>query len=193
MSLLRQPGWLRALEVTAGVLTILLAFVVFAFPGLGVASLVVILAVGLIFLGIRSFFVAGYHRLSPSLRALSVMSGILVLIFAVLVIVLPGYGTLSLVVLLSLGLMLYGFSRMYLAYSLKWRSSGFRAAIATLGVLVVALSAIAVAEPGLALLTLVVVLGVAMLFCGVEEIVFGVDGRTWLGDVVKSAEDDVAV
>ncbi|MGD0638134.1 MAG: hypothetical protein ABSA72_08875, partial [Nitrososphaerales archaeon] len=70
MSLLKQPGWLRGLEVGAGLLSLILAVSVIVFPGLGVATLIVLLAVGLVFAGVRSASVAGYGRLSKSVRAL---------------------------------------------------------------------------------------------------------------------------
>ena len=38
MSLLKQPGWLRGLEVGAGLLSLMLAISVFVFPALGVAT-----------------------------------------------------------------------------------------------------------------------------------------------------------
>jgi hypothetical protein len=43
--------------------------------------------------------------------------------------------------------------------------------------------------PGLALLTLAVILSVALIVSGVEMIISGAIGRTWLGEIVKAATD----
>jgi len=189
MSLLKQPGWLRGLEIGAGLLSLIVAISVFVFPALGVATLVFLLAVGLIFAGARSVSVAGYGRLSKSVRALGAISGALSIVMAVSVIMFPGLALLSLIVLLSFGLVFYGVGRLSLAYSLKATSTGLRAVVAAVGVLDIALSVAVVLLPGVALLSLVVVLGVALFVSGVEMCVSGAVGRTWLGDVAKAAED----
>ena len=189
MSLLKQPGWLRGLEVGAGLLSLIVAMSVFVFPALGVATLIFLLAVGLIFAGARSVSVAGYDRLSKSVRALGVTSGVLSIVMAVSVIAFPGLALLSLIVLLSFGLVFYGVGRLSLAYSLKATSTGLRALVAAVGVLDVMLSVAVVLLPGVALLSLVVILGLALFVAGVEMCVSGAVGRTWLGDVVKAAED----
>jgi len=189
MSLLKQPGWLRGLEIGAGLLSLMLAISVFLFPGLGVATLIFLLAVGLVFAGARSVSVAGYGRLSKSVRALGAITGVLSIVLAVSVITFPGLALLSLVVLLSFGLVSYGVGRLSLAYSLKATSTGLRAMVAGVGVLDIVLSVAVVLLPGVALLSLVVILGLAVFVSGVEMCVSGAVGRTWLGDVVKAAED----
>lgn len=149
MSLLRQPGWLRGLEVGTGILAMALSLLVFAYPGLGVASLVVLLSVALIFVGIRSLTIAGLGRLPSRLRVLSAISGIASLIFAFVVVLLPGYGLLSLIFMLSFGLVLYGASRIALAYALKALPTSMRGMIAAIGVLDIIVSAIVLVFPGL--------------------------------------------
>jgi uncharacterized membrane protein HdeD (DUF308 family) len=189
MSLLKQPGWLRGLEVGAGLLSLMFAMSVFVFPALGVATLVFLLAVGLIFAGVRSVSVAGYGRLSKSMRALGAITGVLAIVLAVSVMTFPGLALLSLITLLSFGLVFYGVGRISLAYSLKATSTWLRGVIAGVGVLDVILSVAVVLLPGVALLSLVVILGLALFVSGVEMCVSGAVGRTWLGDVAKAAED----
>ncbi len=189
MSLLKQPGWLRGLEVGAGLLSLTLAISVFVFPALGVATLVFLLAVGLILVGARSVSVAGYGRLSKSIRALGAITGVLSIVLAVSVMTFPGLALFSLITLLSLGLIFYGIGRVSLAYSLKATSTWLRVAIAAVGILDVILSVAVVLLPGVALLSLAVILGLALFMTGVEMCVSGAVGRTWLGDVAKAAQD----
>jgi uncharacterized membrane protein HdeD (DUF308 family) len=189
MSLLKQPGWLRGLEVGAGLLSLMLAISVFVFPALGVATLIVLLAVGLIFAGARSVSVAGYGRLSKSVRALGAITGVFSIVLAVSVMIFPGLALFSLITLLCFGLIFYGLGRLSLAYSLKATSTGLRGVIAAVGILDVILSVVVVLLPGVALLSLAVILGLALFVSGVEMCVSGAVGRTWLGEVAKAAED----
>jgi uncharacterized membrane protein HdeD (DUF308 family) len=57
------------------------------------------------------------------------------------------------------------------------------------GVLDVILSIAVILLPGLALLTLAVILSAVLLVSGVEMIISGANGRTWLGEIVKAATD----
>jgi hypothetical protein len=43
--------------------------------------------------------------------------------------------------------------------------------------------------PSVALLTLAVILSVVLVVSGVETIISGAIGRTWLGEIVKAATD----
>jgi hypothetical protein len=45
--------------------------------------------------------------------------------------------------------------------------------------------------PGASLLTLVIILAVVLIVSGVEMIVSGAIGRTWLGNVVESIKKEV--
>jgi uncharacterized membrane protein HdeD (DUF308 family) len=190
LNALKQPGWLRGLEIVTGLLAILFGVIVLAFPGLGVATLVVVLSIGLIFAGIRSISIMGFSHLSKGLRMVSAIAGIVSLILAIIVILFPGYGALTLMILLAYGLIVYGFSRIFLAYTLKSADGWLRGVIAAVGVLDIILSVVVIALPDLALLTLTVMLSLVLLVSGVEILVSGVVGRTWLGNIVKVVMDD---
>ena len=105
----------------------------------------------------------------------------------------PGYGVLTLIILVSFGLLVYGFSRIFLAYSLKTQVGYLRGTIVTVGVVDIILSVFVLVLPGLALTTFAVLLAVVLLLSGAEMIVSGAIGRTWLGDLVKVAKDEMGV
>lgn len=189
MNPLRQPGWLRGLEIFTGLSSVVFGILVLAFPGLSVATLVVLLSIGLIFVGIRSISLVGHSHLSKGLRGLSAVAGVVSVIFALEVLIFPGYGALTLIVFLSYGLVVYGFSRIYLAYAAKTTPGWLKALGATVGVLDVILSVVVLALPGLALLTLTVLLSLALLITGAEIFVSGAVGRTWLGNLVKDTSE----
>jgi len=192
-TLLKQPGWLRALEIVTGLLAMVLGVLVFVFPGWGVATLVVLLSIGLFFIGIRSISLLFYSNISRSLRAVSAISGIISLILAVLVLLYPGYGVLGLLVLVSCGLIVYGSGRIFLAYALKRTVGWLRRMGVAVGAVNIILSVFVLVLPGLALTTFAVVLAVVLLLSGAEMIVSGAIGRTWLGDLVKVAKDEMGV
>jgi uncharacterized membrane protein HdeD (DUF308 family) len=179
------------LEIVTGLLAIVFGVLVFVFPGWGVGTLVVLLSVGLFFVGIRSISLLGYSSLPTSLRILSAISGIISMVLAALVALFPGYGALTLLMLVSFGLMIYGFGRIFVASTLKATVGWLRGMMVAVGVLDVILSVLVLVLPGLALLTFAVVLSVVLLVSGAEMIVSGAIGRTWLGDLVKAAKDEM--
>jgi uncharacterized membrane protein HdeD (DUF308 family) len=190
-NLLKQPGWLRGFEVVSGLLSVVLGVLVLVFPGWGVSALVVLLSFGLIFAGVRSISLVGYGSLATGLRVVSVITGILSLIFALLVLIFPSFAVLTLLILVSAGLVAYGFGRIFLAYALRNAASWLRGMIVAVGVVDIILSILVLVLPGLALLTLAVILAVVLIVSGVEMIVSGAVGRTWLGDLVKAAADEM--
>ncbi len=190
-NLLKQPGWLRGLEVATGLVSLVLGVLVLIYPDWGVSTLVVLLSFGLIFAGIRSISLAGYGSLSTVLRVVSVIAGVFSLITALLALVYPSYGVLTLLYLVSLGLLAYGFGRIYVAYTLKTTAGWLRGMMVAVGVVDIILSVLVLVLPGLALLTLTVILAVVLIVSGGEMIVSGAVGRTWLGTLVKAVEDEM--
>jgi len=191
MNILKQPGWLRALEIITGTLAMILGILVLIYPQWGVSTLVLLLSIGLVFVGIRSIGVLGDGDIPNSIKALSAITGIICLILAVLVIVFPNYGTATLLYFVSFGLLVHGFGRLFLAYSLKGAPNSIRGGMVAVGVVDVILSIVVVFLPGLALLTLAAVLAVLLLVNGAEMIASGVVGRTWLGTLVEAVKKEV--
>ena len=191
MNPLKQPRWLRGLEIVTGSLAMLLGVLVLLFPGWGVATLVLLLSIGLVFAGIRSISLVGFSRLPNGLRILSAIAGIISLILALLVALFPGFGVLTLMILVSFGLIVYGFSRIFLAYALRTMVGWLRGMIVAVGVVDVILSVVVIVLPGLALLTFAVILSLVLLVSGTEMLISGAIGRTWLGDLVKAVANEM--
>lgn len=190
MNILKQPGWLRALEIVTGLLAIMLGIIVIIYPDWGVATLVVWLSIALIFLGIRSIALVGYDGVSNGVKALSVITGIISLILAFLVVIFPGYGVATLIWFVAFGLMVYGIGRIILAYELNMTLGWTRGTMVAVGVVAVILSIFVLILPGVSLLTLLVILSVALIVGGAEALISGIVGRTWLGNVVQAAKKE---
>ena len=193
MSLLKQPGWLRALEIATGLSSIVLGVLVLIFPGWGISTLVILLSFGIFFSAIRSISLVGLSDLSKGLRATSVIAGITSLIFAVLVLVFPGLAILTLLIIVSIGLLVYGVGRIFVAYTLKTMANWIKGVMVAVGIVDVILSFVVFVLPGLTVLTLAVILALALLISGAEMIVSGAVGRTWLSDLVETAKDELDV
>jgi uncharacterized membrane protein HdeD (DUF308 family) len=187
MSLLKQSGCLRALEILTGLLAIIFGILVFAFPGWGVSTLVVLLAFGLFFVGFRSLAVLSVKGLPNSVKAINAIAGITSIILAVLAIVFPGYGIVTLLTFVSLALVIHGVARLFLAYALKDQTRSIRGLMVAVGIADVILSIVVLFLPGLALLVFASVLGVLLVLSGAEMVASGVIGRAWLGDFVDAA------
>lgn len=186
---LKQAGWLRGLEVLTGVSALIFGGLVFVGRSFGVATLVLLLSVGLIFAGIRSISIIGLRNLPIGLRAQGIIAGAISLVFAFLALLIPGYGVLTLMFFVAFGLIAYGLSRMLIAYSAKMAVGWIRGMLVITGMFDVILSVLVFVFSGLALLTLAIVLSIVLLTSGVEMIISGAIGRTWL--IAKIAVEEV--
>ena len=105
----------RALYAVAGVVALILGAVVLAFPLLGIATLVFLLAFALLAYGIVSLVIGGSAAailVSKWTRALLVIVGALSVVFSLIVLVFPGIGLVTLVVWLSVSFLLNGVESM---------------------------------------------------------------------------------
>ena len=99
---------IRALNVAGGIIAIVLGAVVVVFSSLAIATLIVLLALGLLFAGALEIGI-GVARHPPTwLRALIVTVGALTVLLSILVILDPALGTLLLASILALILVLVG-------------------------------------------------------------------------------------
>jgi uncharacterized membrane protein HdeD (DUF308 family) len=108
------PGWRRALEAIFGVMVILLALIVLFDPIFGLSLLISLLAIALLFHGIRDLISCVSFGGAGWLRALRLVAGVLNLIFAFIVFALPAIGFLFLIILLSVSMLVSGCARLAL-------------------------------------------------------------------------------
>jgi len=107
-----MPGWRRAIEAIFGVIVILLALVVLFDPLFGISLLISLLAIALLFHGIRDLISCVSFGGAGWLRALRAVAGVLNLIFALMVFALPAIGFVFLIILLSVSMLVSGFARL---------------------------------------------------------------------------------
>jgi len=112
---------LGLLGVAAGVLT-------FFYPGITALSLLVVIAWWAIFTGVMEIAVAIKLRKQLSNEWLLILSGVLSVVFGIVVIARPGAGALSIVWLIGAYALLFGVLLLTLAMKVKGLATGARAA-----------------------------------------------------------------
>ena len=173
-----MPGWVRAAEIVLGLASIIAGLLVIAFPGLAIFTLIVLVAVGLIFLGSRDIVLGAMGTFLPKwLRAADIVFGVLAFILSVIVIASPGVAVTTLVVFLYVALFVRGVAAISMAGAARMLSNRVRAASAVGGVLSIILALIILAFPALVIATIVILLSFGLIFVGIEAIAVGVIGR----------------
>jgi uncharacterized membrane protein HdeD (DUF308 family) len=174
----KMPGWTRAAEIVLGLVSLVAGIWVLAYPGLAVLSLILLLSIGLIFLGWRDVVVGVMGKFLPTwLRAADIVFGVLAFVLSLVVIFSPSVAVTTLVVLLYFALFVRGVAALSMAGAAKMLAPRLRAASAAVGVLSIVLALVFLAFPGLAIGTLILLLSIGLLFVGVEAIAAGVIGR----------------
>jgi len=107
----------RALDVIAGVLSIILGLVVLADPVLGASTLVLLLAFAAMIYGITTIVLGGLAtRLPKWSRGFLVITGIVSVIFSFVVLDFPALGALTLVVMLTVSFLVSGIESIVSAF-----------------------------------------------------------------------------
>jgi uncharacterized membrane protein HdeD (DUF308 family) len=160
--------WLRILEIIAGLIILVLAGYVIAYPGVAIATLIAFLSIALIILGVAYFIRVFAKGISGWRRLLNLIMSVLLVIIAALVIDNPFiYGSLTLVYLLGLALLFAG-----IASAARGTIGGI-----VVGILGIIIGFVVIIFPGLGLATLVFLLAVFLVIFGLESIISGIMGR----------------
>ena len=171
----KQKAWFRILEIILGIIVLILAGYVLAYPGIAILTLIFVLGIGLFVLGITRIAGAFVSSVSSGMRVLSLIVGVLAIILAIYVVAYPGVGAATLVIFLGFGLLLSGMESLAIGGSIG--SNASKAASIALGVIAIILAFIVLFEPTVALGTLVLLLAISFVILGIEAIVSGILGR----------------
>jgi len=164
----KSPMWLRILEIIAGLIIVVLAGYVIAYPGVAIATLILFLAIALIIIGIDYFIRVFAKGITGWRRLLNLVLSVLAIIIAGAVIANPlVYGSLTLVYLLGLALLFAG-----IASAARGTAGGI-----VVGILGIIIGFAVIIFPGLGLGTLVFLLAVFLVIFGLESIASGILGR----------------
>jgi uncharacterized membrane protein HdeD (DUF308 family) len=164
----KSSMWLRILEIIAGIIILILAGYVIAYPGAAILTLILFLSIALVILGIAYFIRVFGRGISGWQRVINLVLSVLAIIIAAFVIDNPLiYGSLTLVYLLGLALLFAGIA------------SAARGTVGSIvvGILGIIVGFVVIIFPGLGLATLVLLLAVFLVIFGLESIISGIIGR----------------
>ena len=174
----KMPSWARVLEIVLGIASLIAGIWVLIYPGIAVLTLILLLSIGLIFLGWRDVAIGVMGKILPTwLRAANIVLGILAFVLSVLVIVSPGLGQLTLILILYIALFVRGVAGISMGAAGKMFSTPIRAASIGVGVLAIILAIIDLAVPAIGIATLIFLFSFALVFTGIEAIAVGIIGR----------------
>jgi uncharacterized membrane protein HdeD (DUF308 family) len=164
----KSSMWLRILEIIAGLIIVVLAGYVIAYPGVAIATLILFLAIALIIIGVNYFIRVFAKGITGWRRLVNLILSALAIIIAASVIANPFiYGSLTLVYLLGLALLFAG-----IASAARGTVGGI-----TVGILGIIIGFAVIIFPGLGLETIVFLVAVFLVIFGLESIASGILGR----------------
>jgi len=187
--LVKEPNWLRLIQISIGAISIALSGYVLTQPGLAIFTTIQILSKVLLFVGIESIAVGTFSRyLRTSSRFSNIALGASAIAFSLLVTtLLPPPPLLFSIFLGGFAILFNGIGGIMQGVKGQGISRWFRAPLVAVGVLSIAISAIVIAHPiSFGALLLSVVMSIALLIIGIEITVMGVVGKLIVGKVHES-------
>ena len=167
----RAPGWLRAVQIGLGALTITLSIFALAHPGVTFISIVWILAVVLFFVGIEEIIVGIFSPRKS--RWSSIGLEILVLIFAAIAISFPIAAAITIIIFIGIAILINGIARIVEGFSGK-HSGISRTFMIGVGIMAVALSIAVLASPLFGAILAGIIIGIGLLITGIQMIFAGI-------------------
>lgn len=173
----KLPTWSRVLQIVLGGIAIALSGYVLVHPILTTLFLLVFLGVSFIVVGTSNIIRAvSIKSLSKGHRVIDVVIGSLAIIGGFIALVQPLAALISLIWLVTLFVFMYGVGLVTIGATRKDIGKGARIATVIFGGIVLALSGLLLVFPGLSLVTAVVLLSFALVFNGIDRIVYGAIG-----------------
>ncbi len=167
----------RLARTILGVVAIVTGILILAFPRTAVDVIVALLAVGLIILGAISLFVGIRGVRRPTWQRIALpLGGILALALGITAIVAPSIGRNILFILLAVGLLFYGVSRISTEALPADKPNGQRLFHGILGAIIILLAFGVLLVPGLGVILFAAVLALILIIAGIAELISGVQG-----------------
>jgi uncharacterized membrane protein HdeD (DUF308 family) len=177
---MESPRGTRILQVVLGGIAIALSLGVIFNPGLGIATLALLLSATLLVVGIERV-VTGFtqsNRSSKLSKFGNISLGTLVALLGITVLAVPVFATEVLVTLLAIGLLFIGIARIIHGLKDKNISKWSKGSLVGVGILSLAVSFMVFAYPALGVFFLTLVLGINLLIIGIQSVAYAISGRS---------------
>jgi len=174
----KSPTWLRIAQIVLGAITIALSGMVLSNPDVTTLFFVTLLAISLIMVGISKIIEGALvKQLSKGPRVISIGIGIVSIAGGFFSLANPIAAVLTLIMIIAIFILIHGAGLVANGIASKNESKGSRIANIIIGGIVIALSAILYAYPGLALVLMVMIVSIGLLFNGIGSIISGITGN----------------
>jgi len=175
---MESPRGTRILQIVLGGIAIALSLGVIFNPGIGIATLALLLSATLLVVGIERV-VTGLTQSNRSKLSKfgNISLGALVALIGIAVLAFPVFATEVLVTVLALGLLFIGIARIIHGLTDKNISKWSKGSLVGVGILSVAVSFVVFAYPSLGVLFLTLVLGINLLIIGVQSVAYAISGH----------------
>ena len=176
---MESPRGTRILQVVLGGIAIALSLGIIFNPGLGIATIALLLSATLLVLGIERV-VTGFaqsNRSSKLSKFGNISLGALVALLGITVLAFPIFATEVLVTLLAIGLLFIGIARIIHGLKDKNISKWSRGSLVGVGILSLAVSFTVFVYPELGVFFLTLVLGINLLIIGVQTVAYAISGH----------------
>jgi uncharacterized membrane protein HdeD (DUF308 family) len=177
---------IRLSQMVLGAIAIALSLSIIVDPGVGIATLIVLLSITLLVTGLERVAVGVLLHLTKSSRIGNIVLGAITIGLGIGVILFPILTAIFLVTLLAVGLLFLGIARIIQGIANKDVSKWSRAALIGVGILSLAISFLVFAHPVSGVILLTVILAFNLLIIGIESVVHGASGKR---NVVKSSSN----
>lgn len=176
MSFTKSTGAYRALEIALGIVALAVGILALVFPTAVVVTIVVLFGIALLIIGVLRLATAYSSHFPSSARTINAIVGAVAIIVSLLILVFPTFATLYFVVLIGIGLLIYGIGRIVVGGAANNLNSGLRGLIVVFGVIVVAFALIVIFFPVVGILTYAFFVSLSLLLIGVDSIASGIIG-----------------
>jgi uncharacterized membrane protein HdeD (DUF308 family) len=176
---MESPRGTRILQVVLGGIAIALSLGVIFNPGLGIATIALLLSATLLVVGIERV-VTGFtqsNRSSKLSKFGNISLGALVALLGITVLAFPIFVTEVLVTLLAIGLLFIGIARIIHGLTDKNISKWSKGSLVGVGILSLAVSFMVFAYPALGVFFLTLVLGINLLIIGIQSVAYAISGH----------------
>ncbi|HWY28450.1 MAG TPA: DUF308 domain-containing protein [Candidatus Sulfotelmatobacter sp.] len=174
----RSPGWLRVLEILAGIFVLGIAFFVLADSSFALTVLAYTLGIGLLILGLSRIFASLYGRyFAPWFREVNAGGGLIALVLGIVVVIDPQLAIGFLALLVAFALLVVGIVEIVAAGFAKHPPVWVRGLIGVVGVLTVILSIFVILDSSLGQLSLAFIMAIVLVGVGVRDIAHGISGH----------------
>lgn len=174
----KPSGTYRAIEIVLGLVALAVGILALFFPTAIVVTIVVLFGIALLIVGLLRLATAFSAHFPSSARTTNAIIGILAIIVALIILFFPTFATVSLTVLIGIGLLIYGIGRIIVGGAVSTLSSGLRALVILFGLLVVVFALIVIFFPIIGIFTYAFFVSLSFILIGIDSLASGIIGVT---------------